>query len=721
MKNIIKKQRLVFFVVFFVLSGLFFSCSKQEKKKEDTKATKKEGVKLEVNPFFKEFAGKFKLPDFKKIKTKHYMEAFKRGFKEAREGIKAIINNKEKPTFENTIVALEENGKLLKRVSSVFYMLKSADTNDELVDIAKKINPIYGEYRDYIALNDELFAKVEKIYKEKDKLDLSKEEMTMLEDSYRGFIRSGVALSKEDKEKVKKINKEISDLELTFSQNVLKDTNDFKLILKSKEELAGLPQSVIDSAVEAAKRANLAQGEYLFTLHKPSWIPFLQFSERRDLREKLYKGYLNRGNNNNDSDNKKIVARIALLRLKKAKIMGYKNHAAYKLEINMAKNPANAYKLLNKIWVPALAKAKKEAKELQKIINKEKGKFKLASWDWWYYTEKLRKEKYNIDTEELKNYFKLDSVRDGAFYVANKLYGLKFVERKDFPVYHKDVKAFEVLSEDGNSVGVLYTDYFYRPSKRAGAWCGALRGQSHIKGNKIYPVIYNVCNFAPPVGDKPSLVSYDEAKTLFHEFGHALHSLLNNTVYNSTSVTIDFVEMPSQIMEHWCAEPEVLAVYAKHYKTGEVIPKELVDKLVKSKYFNQGFITTEYLAAALLDLKYYTIEKEDDFDVAKFENDYMKKIGLIPSIEPRYKSTYFSHMIGSYDAGYYVYIWSEMLDCDAYEAFKETSLFDKKTAKSFRDNILSKGGSEDEVEMYKAFRGREAKIDGLMKERGFKK
>ena len=428
-----------------------------------------------------------------------------------------------------------------------------------------------------------------------------------------------------------------------------------------------------------------------------------------------------RGDNNNEFDNKKIIAKIAALRVKKANIMGYKTHADFRLEVNMAKTPKNVHDFLNQIWKPALKMAKNERKTRQAMIDKEGGKFKLASWDWWYYTEKLRKQKYALDDALLKPYFQVDNVTQGAFYVANKLYGLKFVEKTDVPKYHKDVKVFEVLEADGTHLGVLYTDYFYRSSKRGGAWCGSLQSQSNIDGKKKHPIVYNVCNFPPPVGDRPSLITFEHASTLFHEFGHALHVLFNKTTYPRIArVPRDFVELPAQVMEHWCAHPDVLKVYAKHYKTGEVIPQDLVDKLKKSSHFNQGFITVEYMAASFLDMNWHTLTEAKEVDTNKFESDYLNKIGLIPEIISRYRSTYFAHIIGGYDAGYYAYIWAEVLDCDAFEAFKETSLFDQKTAKSFRDNVLAAGGREDAMVMYKRFRGAEPKIDGLLKNRGLK-
>lgn len=671
------------------------------------------------NPFFSEYKTPFGVPPFDQIKDEHFLPAFKKGMEMELKEVDAIANNPKAPTFKNTIIAYEKTGELLSKVSRAFFGVRGADTNEARQQIAREVTPLLSKHNSKISLNEKLFKRIKVLHDKIDQLKLEPDQRKMLEERYKGFVRSGALLSPEDKEKLKKINEELSVLGLKFSNNLLQETNRFKMFLDKKEDLAGLPDSVIAGAAAAAKRAG-QEGKWLFTLHKPSWIPFLQSSTRRDLREKLYKGYINRGDNNNEFDNKKIIAKIAALRVKRANLMGYKSHADFRLERNMAKVPANVYKLLDQLWTPALNRAKQEARDQQAMIDKEGGKFKLASWDWWYYTEKIRKEKYNLDEDQIKVYFKLDNVRDGAFYVAEKLYGLKFIERPDVPKYHKDVRVFEVQEADGTHVGLLYTDYFYRESKRGGAWCGGFQSFSNIDGKQKYPIVTNVCNFPQPVGDKPSLISFENAETLFHEFGHALHSLLDNCRYPTVSnVPRDFVELPSQIMEHWCGRPEVLKVYARHYKTGEVIPDELVKKLKESSHFNQGFITTEYLAASYLDLNWHTLTEAKEMDTNKFESDYLNKIGLIPEIISRYRSTYFAHIIGGYDAGYYAYIWAEVLDCDAFQAFEETSLFDQKTAKSFRYNVLA-GGPEDAMARYIKFRGSEPKVDGVLKNRGLK-
>ena len=494
-------------------------------------------------------------------------------------------------------------------------------------------------------------------------------------------------------------------------------------MIENKEDLAGLPDGAIAGAAEtAASRGH--EGKWVFTLHKPSLIPFLQYSEKRDLREIMFKGYINRGDNNNDLDNKKILTKIAALRVQRANLLGYKTHADYILEENMAKNPDKVYALLNNLWKPALAKAKNEVKELQKMIYAEDQNFKLQPWDWWYYAEKVKKAKYDLDEEMIRPYFQVENVRQGAFDVATKLFGITFTERKDIPVYHEDVTVYEVKEADGTHIGILYTDYFPRESKGGGAWMNEFRAQSNMDGNEIRPLIVNVGNFTKPVGDKPALISLDETETLFHEFGHALHGLLTECTYptlSGTNVSRDFVELPSQIMENWAFEPEVLRSYAKHYKTGEPIPDELIEKIEKSGKFNQGFATVEYLAASFLDMDWHTLTEAKEQDPQKLEDKSMGNIDLIPEIVSRYRSPYFAHIFAgdpSYSSGYYSYIWAEVLDADAFAAFKEAGIFDQKTAKAYRDNILERGGTEDPMELYVRFRGAEPKIEPLLERRG---
>jgi len=676
----------------------------------------------EENPFFSAWTAPFETPPFEKIKEAHYLPAFQAGMDQQKIEIEAITNDSAAPSFANTIEALEKSGALLTKVGNVFFNLTSANTNDEMQKIESAVAPLLARHQDDINLNAKLFERVKAVSGEKDKLGLTPEQARLLEKTYKNFVRGGANLDEAKKTELRKTNEELSVLTQKFGENVLKEDNNFALILDKKEDLAGLPDSVVQGAAEAAKKRGI-DAKWLFTLHKPSCIPFFQYSAKRDLREKLFKAFINRGNNNNLFDNKAILSKIAALRVKKADLLGYKTHADFVLEENMAKTPAGVDKLLDQLWMPALAMAKKEAQELQGLINTEGGSFKFEPWDWWYYAEKLKKAKYDLDDQILKPYFKLENVRDGAFDVAKKLWGLQFVERTDIPKYHPDVKVFEVKEADGTHVGILYTDYFPRPSKRGGAWSNTFRTQSARGGRKVTSLVSNNGNFSLPISDTPSLLTFEEAQTLFHEFGHALHDLLSNCTYEAlagTNVPRDFVELASQIMENWAGDPEVIKTYAKHYQTGEPIPQALVDKIKNSGLFNQGFATVEYLAASYLDMDWHTLTEAKEQDALAFENAAMSKIGLIPEIVVRYRSPYFQHIFsGGYSAGYYSYIWSEVLDADAFEAFKETSLFDPQTALSFRQNILAKGDTDEAMALYKRFRGREPKVEPLLKRRGF--
>ncbi len=491
-------------------------------------------------------------------------------------------------------------------------------------------------------------------------------------------------------------------------------------MLKKKDDLDGLPAAVIEAATLAAKKEGL-KNSWVFTIHKPSLIPFLQYSKKRNLREKMFKAYIMKGDHNDKLDNKKTIKEIISLRIKKAKLLGYETPADYILSDTMAKTPEKVFELLNKVWKPALKVAKKEAADLQKMIDSQGGKFKLKPWDWWYYSEKLRKEKYDLDESQLRPYFELENVRKGVFYTASRLYGLKFIERKNIPVYNPEVKVYQVKNSDGRDLGILYTDYFPRPGKRGGAWMNAYRKERKIGGKRVIPIICNVGNFSRPTSTKPALLSFDEVLTMFHEFGHALHGLLANTTYRTlsgTEVARDFVELPSQINENWALEPEVLKIYAHHYKTGKVIPLELIKKIKQSSNFNQGFATVEYLAAAFLDMDWHTLTDVKNIDVNKFEKESLKKIGLIPEIVVRYRTTYFNHIIGGYAAGYYSYVWAEVLDADAFSYFKENGIFNKKISNSFRKNILEMGGTEEQMRLYKKFRGAEPKIEPMLKRKG---
>jgi peptidyl-dipeptidase Dcp len=699
-------------VLLFTLAA-FCSCAPQ------VKDTAPPEDKVAANPFFEEYNTPFEVPPFDRIENQHYLPAFDKAIELHREQIAAITKSTGEPTFENTVEALERSGEPLTRVARTFFGLLSAHTNEEMQKIAKTVAPKLSKHKDDILLNLDLFKRVKAVHQKMDSLKLDVEQKTLLHELYLDFVRGGADLDEKSKKRLREINEQLSLLNLQFRENILKENNKFELVLEKKEDLAGLPDRVISAAEKAAKERG-HEGKWVFTLHKPSLIPFLQFSDRRDLREKMLKGYITRGNNGGELDNKENLKKIIALRIEKAKLLGHETYADFQLERRMAKTPQNVTKLLDQIWKAALPVAKKEAEELQALIKKEGKDFKLEAWDWWYYAEKLRKAKYDLDEKELRPYFEVQNVIDGAFAVATKLYGIKFVERTDLPKYHPDVKTFEVQEKDGSHIGILYTDYFPRASKRGGAWCGGYREQSKHEGKKITPLIANVGNFTAPTGDKPALLSFEEVETLFHEFGHALHALLADVVYEGSgdNIKVDFVELPSQIMENWASEPEVLKMYAKHYKTGEPIPDELIAKIEKSRYFNQGFITIEYMAACYLDLAWHQLDKPQELDVLKFEDQSMSKIGLIPEIVVRYKSHYFEHIFSGdyYSAGYYSYMWAQVLD--AFEAFKETSLFDQKTAASFRKNILSPGGSEDPMTLYKRFRGAEPKIEPLLKRKG---
>ena len=676
-----------------------------------------------TNPFFNKWNTPFGVPPFEQIKNEHYMPAFLEGIKRHQGEIDAIVANPSVPSFENTIKAYDKSGDFLEKVSSVFFGLNGANTNKEMQEIAKKLSPIMTKHSDDINLNPALFNKVRKVYDQREKLNLVADQKRLVEEIYKGFVRGGAMLDSVRKSRLRELNREISMLQLTFGQNLLAETNAFKLVIENKEDLAGLPSGVIAVASEVANNDPTTKGKWVFTLQNPSVMPFLQFSERRDLRERIFNAYTNRCNNNNGNDNKAIIAKLISLRLAKAKLMGYSTYADFVLDDRMAKNPENVYSLLNQLWKPALDKAIEEAAEMQKLVDKGGEGMAIEAYDWRYYSEKIMKQKFNLDEEMLKPYFKLENVRQGVFYVANKLYGITFTEVKNAPKYDPDVTLWECKDADGSHLGVLYLDFFPRTGKRGGAWCGSYRSQSYKDGKRVPPVMTIVCNFSMPAIDKPALLSSDEAETFFHEFGHALAGLFKNVKYSGISgVPRDFVELPSQIMEHWAFEPQVLRIYAKNYLTGEIIPSDLVDKIVKSGKFGQGFKTTEYLAASFLDMDYHALKEVKDLDVLTFEKDATKKIGLIPQILPRYRSTYFQHsMTGGYTAGYYSYIWAEVLDADAFEAFKETGdIFSLVVAGKFRKNILEKGGSKEAMDLYKDFRGKEPGIDALMENRGLK-
>jgi Zn-dependent oligopeptidases len=680
--------------------------------------------KQTMNPFFQAYATPFEVPPFDKIKNEHFKPAILEGIKRHEAEINTIANNPEAPTFENTILAMENAGELLSNVNVVFSNLNGANTNEELQKIAKEVSPNLAAHNDNIYLNEKLFARVKAIWDKKESLNLNLEQAKILENLHKAFVRSGANLADADKDKLRKINAELSLASLKYGQNILAETNKFELVIDDKKDLVGLPQELINAAAEDAKTKGKG-GKWVFTLSNSSVMPFLQYSSNRKLRQQIWEAYQTRGNHDDEFDNKENAVKLANLRGEKARLLGYKSHSAYVLEESMAKTPENVAKLLNDLWKPALAIAKTEAADIQKMMDKEGVKDKVKPYDWRYYTEKIRKQRFDLDEQELKPYFSLDNVRKGVFQVTEKLYGLKFKQLNDVPKYHEEVTTWEVTEADGTHVGILYMDFFPRASKRGGAWMTSYRSQKTVDGKRKAPVISIVCNFTKPTGDTPALLTFDEVTTFFHEFGHALHGLLSNVTYKSlagTSVPRDFVELPSQIMENWAAEPEVLKMYAKHYKTGEVIPDALIQKLQKSGTFDQGFATVEYLAASFLDMDYHTQTAPIKLDANSFEKNSMKKIGLIDAIIPRYRSTYFSHIFaGGYSSGYYSYIWSGVLDTDAFEAFKTTNLFNPEKAKLFRKNVLEKGGTEDPMVLYKRFRGAEPSVEPLLRKRGLDK
>ena len=693
--------------------GNLLTIEAQEKKENTT-----------MNPFFQVYDTPYNVPPFDKIKNEHFKPAILEGIKKHEEEINAIANASAPPTFENTILAMENAGELLSNVNVVFSNFNSANTNKEIQNIAKETAPNLSAHRDNIYLNEKLFARVKALWDKKETLGLNLEQAKILDNSYKDFVRSGANLSDSDKGILRKINGELSLTSLKYGQNILAETNKYELVIESKKDLAGLPQGLIDAAAADAK-AKGKEGKWVFTLSNSSVMPFLQYSSNRELRKQIWNAYQTRGNHDDELDNKKNAVELANLRGQKARLLGYKSHSNYVLEESMAKTPENVNKLLNDLWKPALEIAKTEASDIQKMMVKDGIKGAVQPYDWRYYTEKIRKERFDLDEEELKPYFSLENVRKGVFQVTGKLYGIQFKELNNVPKYHQDASVWEVTEANGTLVGVIYMDFFPRDSKRGGAWMTSYRTQKTVDGKRLAPVISIVCNFTKPSGDTPALLTFDEVSTFFHEFGHALHGLLSNVTYRSlagTSVPRDFVELPSQIMENWAAEPEVLKMYAKHYKTGEVIPEALVNKLKKAGTFDQGFATTEYLAASLLDLAYHSQTKDITTDANTFEKAAMTKIGLIESIIPRYRSTYFSHIFsGGYSSGYYSYIWSGVLDTDAFEVFKTTTLFNPEKAKSFRENVLEKGGTEDPMVLYKRFRGAEPSIEPLLRKRGLDK
>lgn len=676
------------------------------------------------NPLLQNYDTPYGVPPFDKIKTEHYLPAFQVGIKQHQDEIDKIASNKSSPTFENTVAALDYSGELLKKVSYVFFNLYSTDSNEQMEAIAQQITPQLTEHNDNLYLNEALFKRIKTLYEQKDKLGLNPEQNRLLEKYYKNFVRNGAALNTEQKAQLREINKELSLAELQFGQNVLAETNAYQKWITDEKNLAGLPENVRQAAAEAAEQAG-KKGAWLFTLQKASFIPVLQYSENRDLRKELLTAYTYIANNNNQHDNKAVINKIMKLRIQKAQLLGFATPANYYLDDTMAKTPDKVYSFLALLWEPSLQKAKEEAAELQQLMEAEDKGEKLEPWDWWFYAEKLRKIKYDLNEEALRPYFKLENVRQGVFDLASKLYGLQFKKLNNIPVYNPEVEVFEVLDADGSLVGILYTDYFPRAGKQSGAWMNNISEQYIKNGINFRPVICNVGNLTKSTAEHPSLLNMDEVETIFHEFGHALHGLLSQSTYPSlsgTNVARDFVEFPSQIMENWCWEPEVLKIYARHYQTNEIIPDDLIEKIQQSRLFNQGFNMTELLAAAYLDMDYHTRKDTSTFKVVDFENASMARIGMIPQIHVRYHSTYFNHIFsGGYCAGYYSYSWAEVLADDAFQAFKETGdVYNLELSFAFRKKILERGDSDEPMKLYIDFRGKEPQPDALLMKRGLK-
>ena len=681
----------------------------------------------QTNPLLEQPNTPFGVPAFDKVKIEHYLPAFEEAIRQNKAEIDAIVNNEDAPTFENTIVALDRSGLLLDRVTGVFFNVLEADGNDEMNAIAEQVSPMLSELSDGIILNDALFQRVKAVYDEREQLGLNAEQMRLVTQTYKAFADNGANLPEDKKERLKEINQELSLLSLKFGNNVVAETNsdDVKRFITDEALLAGLPESAKAAAAEEAEAVG-HPGEWLFTPKRTSFTPVLQYCENRELRKQLLMDYTTRGNHDNENDNKAVIIREMELRIERAKLFGYDNPADYILADCMAKNHQTVDAFLASVWAPSLEAAKREAAELQALLEQDLPGEKLQPWDWWFYAEKLRKAKYDLDEEELKPYFELNNVRKGAFGVATKLYGLQFEKLENMPVYNPEVEVFKVTEADGSLVGILYTDYFPRAGKRPGAWMNNILPQYiDAEGVDHRPVIINVGNFNKPTAGNPSLLSMDDVETLFHEFGHALHGLLSKAHYKSLSGTNtprDFVELPSQFMENYAYEPEVLKTYAFHYETGEVIPDELIEKINKASAFNQGFVTTELLSASILDMDFHELTSAEGLDVNAFEAESLKKMGMIDEIIVRYRPTFYNHIFTTgYEAGYYSYTWSAVLDADAFAAFKETGdLFEAETAKRFR-HLLEQGGTRDAQELYLEFRGKEADPKYLLIRKGFVK
>ena len=676
------------------------------------------------NPFLAEYTTPFEIPPFEQISNEHYLPALKAGIDEQNKEIDAIVNNSEEPTFENTILALDNSGQTLNKVAYVFYALTESLSSPELQQVDEEFTPLLTKHSDEISMNDKLFERIKKVYDNRANNNYTTAQLLLIEDKYKSFTRNGALLDADKKEELKKLNTELANLYLQFNKNLLNATNAFELVVEDSIKLGGLPASSIAVAAEEAKNRG-KEGKWVFTLHAPSRLPLLQYAQNRQLRQQMYEGYINLATEG-ENDNRPVINKIMQARTKKAALLGFDNYAAYMTDKVMAKTPEAAKDLLMKIWEPAIKKVKEEVAEMQDVVKEYGFDFEIAPWDYYYYAEKVRQKKYALDEDEVRQYFAVDNVVKGIFTMAERLYGITFRELPDAPKYHPEVNVYEVLDSAGQHVSVFMTDYFPRESKRQGAWMSEFKGSyTDENGNSVRPIIYNVGNFTKPTAETPSLLTLDEVETTFHEFGHGLHGMLTRAKYRSqagTNVDRDFVELPSQIHEHWALEPELLKTYALHYQTGEPMPDELIKKLQDASTHNQGFATTELAGAALLDLFWNTTNFDSDVDVAQFEANVAKELNMPAEVQFRYRSTYFKHIFGSdgYAAGYYTYLWAEVLDADGFELFKEKGVFDPETARSFKENILEMGGSEDPMKLYVKFRGQEPNPDALLRNRGLK-
>jgi len=672
------------------------------------------------NPFFETYKTPHQTIPFIEIKTEHFLPAFEVAMKKHSEEVAAIINNPQVPTFENTIEALEHTGTLLTKVSSPFYNLLSSETTDELQDLAEKISPLVTEHSNSIRLNEKLFARVKAVYLQKDNLKLSPEQKMLLKDTYEGFTNNGANLSDADKAIYRELSKDLSLLSLQYGQNVLKETNNYSLLISDKTLLSGLPSDFMDVLASNAKKAG--KEGWLLNLKATCYVPFMKYSENRDLRREIYMANASKCMGGGEYDNRENVRKIANTRLKIAKLLGYKSFSEYELIDRMAENKKNVYNLLDKLLLAYKPEAEKEYSEVQDFANKKGAYFKIQPWDWSYYSEKLKDEKYSVNDEMLKPYFELENVKKGVFGLATRLYGIKFRKNTKIPVYNPEVEAYDVTDENGKYLAVLYTDFHPRDGKRAGAWMNDFKAQSMIGKMDSRPQVTVVMNFTRPTETKPALLTYDELKTFLHEFGHSLHGMLTKCTYESlsgTNVYRDFVELPSQIMENWASEKEFLDGFATHYQTGEKIPVELIQKIKASENFNNAYSCLRQLSFCYLDMSWHSLETPYEGDIIDFEKEAMASTQILPMIPNTAMSTSFNHIFsGGYAAGYYSYKWAEVLDADAFSVFSSKGIFDKKTADSFRENILLKGGTEHPMVLYKRFRGQEPTIDAILKRDG---